>query len=70
LALFALITYVLLLYTLKAYHLGHTTPNVCLPIWPFFAMATLGSFIMMFRIGLGMKGKVFGNTKANTETRT
>ena len=69
LALFALIMYVLLLYTVKAYQLGHTTPNVSLVIWPFFAMATLGSFIMVVRIGLEMKGRVFGNAKGNTETR-
>ena len=69
-ALFALITYVLGLYTLKAYQVGHTTPNVCLLIWPFFLTATLGSFVMLVRVGLGMKGKVFGNTEPNNETRT
>jgi len=55
-ALFIFISFVLSVFTYQAYKVGHTTTNIFMPIWPGFFIATMGSILMIIRVGIQMKG--------------
>jgi TRAP-type C4-dicarboxylate transport system permease small subunit len=54
-ALFLFLGLLLLKYTIIAFKVGHKTMNIFLPRWPSYALATLGSFIMLFRLTVQAK---------------
>jgi TRAP-type C4-dicarboxylate transport system permease small subunit len=57
--LFIFIFYTLGQYDLQAYQSRYSTQTIYMPVWPIYFVATLGSLLMIFRLGIQLKDLLY-----------